>query len=68
MVHRQGSGERESEPIVVDTDDPRLVVFELDDGGRLELDRRELGSAIESQSGGRALSDRRRGFETDPLH
>jgi hypothetical protein len=68
MVHRQASDELESEPIVVDTDHPRLVVFELDDGGRLELDRRELRSAIESQPRGRALSERRRGFETHRLH
>jgi hypothetical protein len=59
MVHRQGSGERESEPIVVDTDDPRVVVFELDDGVRLELDRRELRSSIESQPRGVGTTDSR---------
>ena len=52
MVHRQASDEREAEPIVVNTDDPRVVVIELDDGGRLELDRRELRSALENQPRG----------------
>ena len=59
MVLRQASDECEAEPIVVDTDDPRLVVFELDDGRRLELDRRELRSAIESQPRGVATTDNR---------
>jgi hypothetical protein len=46
MVHRRASDECEAEPIVVDTDDPKVVVIELDDG-RLELDRQELGPTIE---------------------
>jgi hypothetical protein len=47
MVHRRVSGDFESEPLDLDTDDPRVVVIELDDGGSLELDRRELWSALE---------------------
>jgi len=46
-VHRRLTGEPESEPVVVDTDDPRVVALELDDGCRLELDRRDLRSALE---------------------
>ena len=68
MVLRQASDECEAEPIVVDTDDPRVVVIELDDGERLEIDLRELRSAIESHPRRRALSDRRSGFETHRLH
>ena len=52
IVHRQGSGERESEPIVVDTDDPRLLAIELDDGERLEIDPRELRSATRATHDG----------------
>jgi hypothetical protein len=36
MVHRQASDECEAAAIVVYTDDPRVVVIELDDGVRLE--------------------------------
>lgn len=36
-----------AELVVVDTDSPNVVVLELDDGGRLELDRTELAQAIE---------------------
>lgn len=36
----------ESELVVVDTDSPNVVVLELDDGGRLELDRTELANAL----------------------
>jgi hypothetical protein len=37
VVHRRVSGEFESEPVVIGTDDPRVVAIELADGGRLEL-------------------------------
>jgi hypothetical protein len=46
MVQRQVCGECEAELVVVDTGDPNVVVLELDDGDRLELDLRELGSAL----------------------
>lgn len=36
----------EAEPIVVDTDTPGVVVLELHDGQRLEIDRTELRTAI----------------------
>jgi len=49
-VHRRVTGEPESEPVVVDTDDPRVAVLEPDDGGRLELDPRAPRSAIEGDS------------------
>jgi hypothetical protein len=57
MACRGSSGEFESEPAVVDTDDQRVVVMELDDGGRLELDRRELRSAIAEDPLPQVISD-----------
>jgi len=51
MVRRKASDECESEPIVVDTDDPSVVVIELDDGDRLELSSREL-TAVYLLAGG----------------
>jgi hypothetical protein len=36
----------EAEPVVVNTDDPKVVVLELDDGYRVVLDAMELRSAI----------------------
>jgi hypothetical protein len=68
MVHRRVSGECESEPVVVDTNDPRVVVIELDDGGLLELDLRELRSAIEDDPQSRFSGDPRYGFENRRLH
>ena len=67
MANRLTSGHRESEPVVVDTDDPNLVVVELDDGGRLELDPRELRSAIEEDRLPPVSNDRRFGFESSRL-
>jgi hypothetical protein len=46
MAHRVINGEPESEPVLVDTDNPRSVVLELDDGGVLVLDAVELRAAI----------------------
>lgn len=41
-----GRGWPEAEPVVVETD-ARSVVLVLDDGTRVELDRRELDQALE---------------------
>lgn len=48
MALRAGRAEHtpESEPVVVDTDDPRVVALTLDDGERLELDATELRAAL----------------------
>jgi hypothetical protein len=46
MAHRAGRTEDESEPVVIDTDTPDVVVLELDDGERIELDPTELQSAL----------------------
>jgi hypothetical protein len=48
MAHRTGHDEDESEPVVINTDNPRFVVIELDDGDRLELDPRELLAAVDA--------------------
>jgi len=37
----------ESEPVVVDTDQPGLVRLELDDGDVIELDSTELRSTLD---------------------
>ncbi len=50
MARRTRRGEVESEPIVIDTDNPRVVVLELDDGGVLTLDPVELRAAIEAKA------------------
>jgi hypothetical protein len=42
MVHRGG----ESEPIVIDTESPGLVVIELDDGEELVIHAGELRAAL----------------------
>ena len=36
----------ESEPVIVELDNPDTLVFQLDDGERLEFDRRELAAAL----------------------
>lgn len=46
MAHRAGSTEDESEPVVIDTDTPNVVVLELDGGERLELDATELQAGL----------------------
>lgn len=47
MATRAEGAGVEAESVVVDTDTPGAVVLELDDGGRLELDERELRAALE---------------------
>ena len=48
MATRFDHGDVEAEPVVVDTDQPDVVVIELDDGGRLELDVDELREVLEA--------------------
>jgi hypothetical protein len=47
MAYRTGRAEAEAEPVVIDTEDPTVVVLELDDGGKLELDPTELRAALD---------------------
>lgn len=47
MAHRTGQSDDESEPVVIDTDDPQIVVLELDSGERLELDPVELRASLD---------------------
>lgn len=49
MAHRAGHAEDEAEPVVIDTDDPNVVVLELDDGERLELDPTELRASLDER-------------------
>jgi hypothetical protein len=49
MVHR---GE-ESEPVVIDTETPGLVVMELDDGEQLVIDANDLRAALSNGEGQR---------------
>lgn len=46
MAARAAGRDLEAEPVVVDTDKANVVVLELDDGERLELDRTELQAAL----------------------
>jgi hypothetical protein len=47
MAHRVGQADDESEPVVIDTDTPNVVILELDNGERLELDAAELRAGLE---------------------
>jgi hypothetical protein len=47
MAERFGRENCEAEPVVVNTDRRDIVVLELDDGDRLELDAVELRAAIQ---------------------
>ena len=49
MALRSTNESVESEPVVINTDSPRVVVIELDDGGRLELNPVELRAAIQPE-------------------
>lgn len=44
--HLSDASSVEAELVVVDTDSPNLVVLELDDGEKIELDRTELANAL----------------------
>jgi hypothetical protein len=48
MATRAGRPEHtpEAEPVVIDTDDPKVVKLTLDDGETIEMDRTELEAAI----------------------
>lgn len=50
MAHRTTAGTTEAEPVIVDTDQPDVVVLRLDDGQELELDAHELRGAIDRQA------------------
>ena len=49
MARRVVNGEPESEPVLVGTDNPRIVVLEMDDGGVLVFDAVELRAAIQPE-------------------
>jgi hypothetical protein len=38
--------DQEAEPVIVNTDDPEVVVLVLDDGERITMDRAELVAAL----------------------
>jgi hypothetical protein len=46
MINRAVEDASEAEPLIVDTDDPKVIVLELDDGDRLEVDPTELRAAL----------------------
>ena len=46
IAERFGLHNDEAEPLVVNTDNPREIVLELDDGERLVLDAIELRAAV----------------------
>lgn len=43
-------GDGEAEPVTVDTDVQGVIVLELDDGERLQLDEVELRAALEPRA------------------
>lgn len=47
MATRTAETHMEAEPVVVDTDTTNVVRLQLDDGGEITMDRRELLAALE---------------------